>query len=515
MNRNQELDDMQAAGEEIDLGGDDVDLSTSDVDAYSHADEHDDHDEVQDVDDWQDPEPEPPKWDDLEITIEPADEQLYREVTVLCGGDPNNPWYGEYRTARLFFDRKSTGALKRFLVECGGLFGIPGVVKYGIESVTPRLLAECLHKAKQADEAGDVELPEIVGVSLAELASKPPQREYLITDFLPAGVLASLLAVYKGFKTWIGLSIGVAGLTCHPLFGRFAVARPFRTGYFLGEGDKVEAWERLELICKNEGVNPAITRRDLVVYREVPNLTTTAGQARLRRVIQREGFRGGLIQIDPWAFATAGAATSILASMAGIYGDLIAMLTEERVGLLASCHTVRGASWQRGRLKPGGIGDATGVGPAEFSRAWIVASYEKPFNPKGINNLWLQVGGSAGAGYGGLYRLMIDQGTPGNRKWEATCEPAEQPGDHVGKQPRKKPSRLMLDCRKILSTIRELPQRQEGVSALRKAAGNFPVERFDKAIKMLIRKGKLTECNVKKSNRTYPGVHLSRGHEVL
>jgi hypothetical protein len=378
------------------------------------------------------------------------------------------------------------------------------------------VLENILAEAKKADQAAAV--LEIKTIALADLAAQAPAQKMLIDGLLPQGQLSIVAGQEKVGKTWFGFSLAVAGETGQPLFGRFAVPNRFRTLYLLQEGGLSEAWQRLRIICESQGVDPRKIR-DVLVGDQVPRLATTAGMTQLRQIVLAGGLRGGLLVLDPASYAFGGANTGIVATMAPLFADLIQLCGEEGVTPLLVHHTSRGARRRRGRLAPADLADMTGAGYAEFCRSWAVLSWAKPFDHRnGVTHLWMNCGGSDG--HAGQWQLTVNHGTPAARRWAVVCEPATEPvsgqGGHSGHQRgQKRPSRLRLDCRKILETLRSLPQEGETASAIRKAAGNIPIPRFRAAIKALVRHSKIVPCALQKGSRTHAGYRLAAKEKAI
>ena len=251
----------------------------------------------------------------------------------------------------------------------------------------------------------------------------------------------------------------------------------------------VELWERLRLICASCGTDPKGVQ-NLALSCQIPMLATEGGRVALRRFIREN--RLDVVFVDPLSFALAGAATAIMSNMAAVYGAMISICTEEGCTPVLVHHTTRGARGQRGKYAPADFRSMTGAGTSEFLRAYVMLSLrEAPRECSGRCALWLNAGGSAG--HRGLYRVDINEGVPGDRRWAVTCEPASVQGGpadaSAAPQTAVRASGLKADAQRVLEAMRSIPD-GETASAIRGMVGGMPYTRFTKAVAILLRKEK-------------------------
>jgi hypothetical protein len=491
---------------ELDLSGDDGDLSTVNVaGAYSHGAQHDDQDHGGDYDDdgddgadvWQ--EPEPPGWDDLEIEVGPADAQLIREVGVTCGGDYRSPRYGVTYTKRLFYDRKSMGALKRFLVECGCQFGIRGALIAGTESVSLRILAECLDKAKKADEAATLDVvPEFRFKSFAEMLKTPCPIDWLVEGFLVDHISTLVGKPDKSLKTTLwGIDLGIS-IACERLFLGMKT-RKYRVGIMSIEAEEDIVVRTAGRIIESKQIDPS-ELNDLVFCPSLPEFTKPKHLDQLNATIKDYDLSGGVLIFDSaYRGLREMQAASVWAS-AGVYADIDHVCRDNGVMPIVILHTKKTIK----RLSKIGLNDVAGAGAAEFFRQWVLGGHRERHRPgSGIHKLHITVGSSAG--HGGQWRVDIDEGLLPGHKWTETIEPIEtEPATTLVV------NRGTADMQSVVAVLETWPQGATQ-TMIREATSNMPLPRLKKALLALQRRRQIEQCSISRPeirNKPYPAYKL-------
>jgi len=87
------------------------------------------------------------------------------------------------------------------------------------------------------------------------LATPPPQREWVIKDFLPKKIVASVIAAGGTGKSFLAMHIAVSVSSGSSLFGKYLPTSPSKVIFISGEDDANELKRRLHKVATNLPVN--------------------------------------------------------------------------------------------------------------------------------------------------------------------------------------------------------------------------------------------------------------------
>ena len=82
------------------------------------------------------------------------------------------------------------------------------------------------------------------------LASPPPPREWLLTEFLPKKIVASIIAAGGTGKSFLAMHIAVALAAGSSLFSKYIASTPSKVVFISGEDDRTELQRRLHSVIQ-------------------------------------------------------------------------------------------------------------------------------------------------------------------------------------------------------------------------------------------------------------------------
>jgi len=145
------------------------------------------------------------------------------------------------------------------------------------------------------------------------LASPPPPREWLLNEFLPKKIVASVIAAGGTGKSFLAMHIAVALASGSSLFSKYVATAPTKVVFISGEDDKIELQRRLHSVT--QGMPPSLVKSissniqfidladsfELFTYKppsgEV-NMTSVPGDL-VNAIKQKVGDEVGLVIVDP------------------------------------------------------------------------------------------------------------------------------------------------------------------------------------------------------------------------
>ncbi|WP_425619009.1 DnaB-like helicase N-terminal domain-containing protein [Anatilimnocola sp. NA78] len=317
----------------------------------------------------------------------------------------------------------------------------------------------------------------------------------------------------KNLKTNSLLDFGISGTTGSPFLGQFAVNRRFRVAIMTGESGEATVKESCERIARAKGVD---LNDDLIISPDLPRIEEPAHQRALRRFIR--DWKPEVIAIDPAYLCMSGDDASSVFKNGNILRTLAEICREESAGLILAHHTKKKSSGKGGDMfAPPELEDLSWAGFQEFARQWVLFSRSQKYDPEqaGHHELWMSIGGSAG--HSSLWAVTIDEGSPkdaGGRRWDVAVntpsdarQTAQQQQEEAKQAKQSEAHRSKVEKAKdgITNALRTMPNNSGSKSSIQDRAG-MKGNAFDDALGIMLREGKLVECEITLSNKQkYPG----------
>ncbi len=357
-------------------------------------------------------------------------------------------------------------------------------------------------------------------MSSADLATGDYRHEWLIKNLLVRGQSCILGGPFKTLKTGmlIDLALSVGGRRTGdepPCFlGRFeAPQEPLPVLFFCAESGLATIQETALRVSRARGVDLGHG----VVHWSVklPRPGQQDGLANLERAVKGTG--AGLVIIDPLYLCLGGDANiANLGDIGGRLMELSAACTEHGATLVLAHHARKNRELTR-RHEPLELDELAFAGVAEVTRQWILVSRRSPFEPgTGRHELWLNVGGSAGAS--GLYAADVNEGLLRDdftgRTWEVSVSDGREARDQAAavRQRAKHEvaeEKIQQDMAVVLEYL-ATPGCLEGDSAT-SIAQNTPLSRprTETALKRLAAQGRVATTRTRKGNKMFDGYRLA------
>jgi RecA-family ATPase len=145
------------------------------------------------------------------------------------------------------------------------------------------------------------------------LASSPPPREWLLTEFLPKKIVASVIAAGGTGKSFLAMHIAVALAAGSSLFSKYIASTPSNVVFISGEDDKIELQRRLHSVTYGlpanliKSISSNIQFIDLADSFELFTYKPPSGEVNMTTVPvdlvntikQKLGDEVGLVIVDP------------------------------------------------------------------------------------------------------------------------------------------------------------------------------------------------------------------------
>ncbi len=145
------------------------------------------------------------------------------------------------------------------------------------------------------------------------LASPPPPREWLLTEFLPKKIVASIIAAGGTGKSFLAMHIAVALAAGSSLFSKYIASTPSKVVFISGEDDKIELQRRLHSVTQGmppnliKSISSNIQFIDLADSFELFTYKPPSGEVSMTTVPvdlvnaikQKLGDEVGLVIVDP------------------------------------------------------------------------------------------------------------------------------------------------------------------------------------------------------------------------
>ena len=145
------------------------------------------------------------------------------------------------------------------------------------------------------------------------LATPPPPREWLLTEFLPKKIVASIIAAGGTGKSFLAMHIAVALAAGSSLFSKYIATAPSKAVFISGEDDRIELQRRLHSVT--QGMPPNLVKSissniqfiDLADSFELFTYKPPSGEVSMTTVPvdlvnaikQKLGDEVGLVIVDP------------------------------------------------------------------------------------------------------------------------------------------------------------------------------------------------------------------------
>ena len=145
------------------------------------------------------------------------------------------------------------------------------------------------------------------------LASLPPPREWLLSEFLPKKIVASIIAAGGTGKSFLAMHIAVALAAGSSLFSKYIASTPTKVVFISGEDDKTELQRRLHSVTQGmppnliKSISSNIQFIDLADSFELFTYKPPSGEVNMTTVPvdlvsaikQKLGDEVGLVILDP------------------------------------------------------------------------------------------------------------------------------------------------------------------------------------------------------------------------
>ena len=353
------------------------------------------------------------------------------------------------------------------------------------------------------------------GITAAEMYNKKYPTNFLVEDLLVEGQPMILAGPIKSLKTSLLLDLAVSLADSKPVFGRFRVPEPVRTGFIsLESGDATikETWIR---IAKAKGSDPE--KIENLIFREGTEPLKFANAKHMRGLehfIRNNALKA--VVVDPAYLVMPATDANSAMAQGGVLGDVSALCAKLGCNFILAHHFTKTLA----RVTPKDpyplpeLRDLAWAGYAEHFRQWIlVARSERYEAGSGTHRLWLSVGGSAG--HSGEWALEANEGdrewtkVNGRRKWEISVSTIPEIRDAAKKRQQdakveEKLAALETDAEKILATLAK-PELANGETErqLMRLSGVWDT-RFKNAISHAYQQGYVESCEIVKGNRKKP-----------
>lgn len=364
-----------------------------------------------------------------------------------------------------------------------------------------------------AETLADESLPRFTKlITSAELSALDTRPEYLIHKVLPKNMPNVIGGRSKAMKTSIGLDGAISLGSGTPFLGFFETIQ-VKVAIWSGESGPPTIRAKALAIAESKGVN--LSDCDVLWGFDLPKLNRDNHLDLMHEIFEREKIQVAIV--DPLYLSlfdaqTAGQASNIYAMGSVLQG--LSRLSQELGITLILLHHFKKAP-QADDAEPCSLEQLSQAGIGEWARGWILLQRQSAYSGDGRHDLLMRVGSSVG--YGGLYRVEIDEGVLGDdftgRKWEVSVT---QAGDFREDAKRREDARraelrnareaetLDLDRKEIVGAAVKLkdPESKTGLRD-RVSCGH---SRFNRAFASLVADGTLQQSEITKANGIkYPG----------
>jgi RecA-family ATPase len=256
--------------------------------------------------------------------------------------------------------------------------------------------------------------------TVGEFMQRPKQREWLVEDVLVANQPMLIAGSKKTLKTAIVCDLFLSLATGTKFLKTFQVQQPRQVLFFSCESGEDDIESRLLAIAGSKGIDLARLQATAHLSFERPRLSNSTHLSRLDALIQQHKIE--VVIVDPlYLTLLTGGDTEVSAANLFQMGDVFSRIAD--VCNSNRCTPVFCHHFKKNSDASLDLDQMTFVGAAEFARQSILlartAEYESPRN----NQLRMR---THGHNRGGLYRLMIDEGTQEEPKWHVTLEPESE-----------------------------------------------------------------------------------------
>jgi hypothetical protein len=224
--------------------------------------------------------------------------------------------------------------------------------------------------------------------------------------------------VKKTLKTNIAINLTLSLADGVPFLGEFDVIRPTKVGLMSGESGAATIQETARRIALSKKRPLGANFRNAFWCFQIPELCNEQHTTALRDFIETNQLE--VVILDPCYLMMLGIADSAgnLFAVGGLLKQIAEIGQETGTTIILIHHTKKGVV---DPFEPPELEDIAWSGFQEFARQWFLIGRRKKYNPdkKGVHDLWLNVGGSAG--HSGLWGVDIAEGVrsdPNGRRWD-------------------------------------------------------------------------------------------------
>lgn len=255
--------------------------------------------------------------------------------------------------------------------------------------------------------------------SSKELHNAKIDTKYLVSDCLVANQHCVLAGPSKSMKTSTAIDLALSLTRPSKFLGKFWVPDPQRVLFLSAESGEGAIQETARRVALAKGF---LLEDDTGVFWNfwVPRAKNAEQLQILDYQLDQTGAT--VLIADPMYLMLDGESQANLSANGEQIQAIIECCKRRGVTAVLVDHVKRGSENAK-KHKPLQLDDVSGAGKAENFRQWLLINRRKDFDPnKGIHELWLSVGGSAG--HSGQYTVDIDESRNpgGGRTWQVTVE---------------------------------------------------------------------------------------------
>lgn len=345
-------------------------------------------------------------------------------------------------------------------------------------------------------------------IDSATLAAWDIQPEFLVNGILVKGQPAIFGGRSKTLKTGLAIDLAISLGSGTPFLGSFT-AKKCNVAIWSGESGISSIRNTTLRVAAARGVSlPDCT---ILWAFDLPRLSRDIDLDEIKRII--EAHKIDVVIFDPLYICLLDGNEAQGASNVFFMGSKLIGLSQlaQATGVTPIVlHHFK--KTQSDENEPCTLEDLSQAGVAEWTRQWLLLARAEPYQHDGIHRLFMRSGGSAG--FGGLYRVDVDEGTidgvdfSSGRKWETTVTPA---GDFRGEKKRQQEQRkaerqeaLEGEHRQRLLAVLKNHPVGETARVLREESG-LNTANFGKAITTILKEGRAESCEVIKRGSKYEG----------
>lgn len=326
------------------------------------------------------------------------------------------------------------------------------------------------------------------------LATESVAPEWLCEGVLVGGMPAVIGGPPKALKTSLAIDLAVSLDSGTPFLNTFQTPARKRVAVLSGESGRYTLAMTARAVCESR--NLSLVDRSIIWQFDLPQLSSVDDLAILGEGLARENV--DVCIIDPlYLCLLSGGMGGDAANLYSV-GPLLASVS--RTCIEAGATPILIHHSRKGKqVDVPQLGDLAYSGVAEYARQWVLLARRKPYQPDGLQSLWLCAGGSAG--HSGIWGVDVDIGVSGSdlasRKWDVRVYTRQELEQQKSNSPiDRKLQRAKEAESRVLTAMDELSSNEHvSVRMLRDATG-MSGSRLGDVIDTLVARGVLERIPV-------------------